>query len=180
MNKLIATILTIGSIFLFRRALISLATDLDDDAPPSGRPPKLNTALVGRLLSALGIEEIDSTTLLLLTVAAAFCSGVLGWGADIAFGERAFGPKLNGTIAFASGVFSVIGWTSLFGVDPSDLGGLTLIGTIGAALGVLACVLAKAALLRGVDDLMRGQSPAAASSKQRAAARIDAVTRRRR
>ncbi len=177
MNRLFISLGGFLFLFVARRLLFWIVRESSgDDAVDGGGRVSFFATLVLRLAGALGVEQLDGTGFLMLIVAAMFSATILGWMYHLAFAERAFGPWLNGLVAFAAGSFSVIYWAQF---APADAGtGAIIVGLLGSSVALLALVLVKKMIFEGVGDFARGEW-STKSSRGPVADRIDAATRRR-
>ncbi|HMK88907.1 MAG TPA: hypothetical protein VK446_04640 [Methylocystis sp.] len=180
MNRLLSSLFVFLALFLGRRLIFSAAPP--DGSRGGGRPNGhgVTTGLVENLADALGLDELDGASFGLLFLAASSCSVALGWLYHVALGDRAFGVRLNGLIAFASGAFSVILWAKLAPEAVAQQGaGFLVIGAVGSCIVLLALVFAKRALADGFESIATG-AVSTSPRQSRTASRIDAISRRRR
>lgn len=181
MNRILLSVLTMGSMIFGRRLLDWLAdrTNGDPGAQTPGRRGFF-PLLVDRVLGAFGVEEIDTLSFSLLVVAAILCATMIGWTFHVVLGGRGFGPTLNGLIGFSSAVGAVL---LVLLVVPAGFAftfaSLMFIGGFGASVVLFGLAFARKAALDRADGYLRGEW-SLGDSKNVAANRREAVVRRRR
>jgi hypothetical protein len=180
MNRIIYWLLSCLMLLGGRRLLFWLIGPVgSEQAAGHAGKRHLMADLVNRLNETLGVEKIDGVASSFVIVAATIGAALFGWMCDAALGERAFGPRRNGLIAFAAGAFSAIVWVQLVPHPPAQQGAdLLVIGALGSSLTLCALSIVKQAVKDRFDDFGRGACSALARN-DRARSRIEAVSRRR-
>ncbi len=109
----------------------------------------------------LGLEQLTSQDLSLLTLISVVYCLVIGWTAQFVLKDRGFGTGIDGLLAFLGCFIGVFFYGRIVGhFDKSKITALVLIAVATSISTLLVAALAKAWVLNEVDDHLSGARPA--------------------